>query len=269
MNTSDFAKEIRKMALTSIFKAQCGHPGSSLSSADIIAVLYNEVMNIYPESPQNPLRDRFVLSKGHACPALYSALAIKGFFGKEKISSLRKIDSFLEGMPDMRSTPGIDMSSGSLGQGISAAAGMALAAVLKKQNYNVYSILGDGELNEGQVWEAFLFSSHYKLSNLCVFIDKNGLQLSGSTNDVLSTEHLKDKLLSFGLKVMVIDGHNPDEIRGAVSFFLNKTSAPTAIIANTIKGKGVSFMENQAEWHGRAPNREEYEKAVKEVYGNG
>lgn len=265
MDTYEFARQIRILALKSVYSAGCGHITSALSCADIIAVLYNEKMDYDPSFPDYPDRDRLVLSKGHACPALYAALALKGFFDVAELDNLRDISGFLEGMPSMVLTPGVDMSSGSLGMGVSSAAGMALAARINKRDYNVYAIVGDGEINEGQIWESFLFAAHNKLDNLCVFIDKNGLQLSGRTDDILNTFPLADKLLSFGAKALEIDGNDISEIQNALSDFDEEKERFTVIIANTLKGKGVSFMEDSPLWHGRVPDENEYIKALDEL----
>lgn len=268
MNTESMAREMRKLILTSVYHAKSGHPGGSLSCTDILAVLYNEEMNIDPADPKKVDRDRFVLSKGHSAPALYAALATKGYFPAEDVSTLRKIDSHLEGHPSMKSTPGVDMSTGSLGQGISAACGIALSAKLRGENYRVYSILGDGELEEGQVWEAMMFSAHYKLDNLCVFVDLNGLQIDGPTAEVMGSAPVPDKMRAFGLNVIEIDGHDYDAIRGALKAAREVKGKPTCIVAHTVKGKGVSYMENQVDWHGTAPKQADYEIAMKELEEN-
>ena len=261
---SSVANEIRKGALTAVYSGKSGHPGGSLSIADILAYLYFEEMNVDPTSPKNPDRDRFVLSKGHACPALYATLALKGFFPVEELKTFRKLGSFLQGHPDMKHTPGIDMSSGSLGQGISAACGMALSGKISEKNYRVWTILGDGECEEGQVWEAAMFAAHYKLNNLCAFIDFNGLQIDGDIRQVMNPTPLDEKFRAFGWNVICIDGHSFDEIEAAVE--AAKTSPlPTAVIAKTVKGKGVSFMENEAGWHGNAPNDEQDAKGMDDL----
>lgn len=259
------ALKIRNDIIEQVHSAKSGHPGGSLSIADIITYLYFKEMNIDPKNPKAPDRDRFVLSKGHTCPALYAALAEKGYFSTELLKTFRKLDSILQGHPDMKHIPGVDMSSGSLGQGISAACGMALAGKLDSKEYRVYSVLGDGEIEEGQVWEAFMFASHYKLSNLCVIIDRNGLQIDGKCSDVMSCEPLEDKMRAFGFNVIVIDAHNFDEIESAFNKAREEKQRPTAIIANSVKGKGVSFMENVVSWHGTAPNDEQYEIALNEL----
>lgn len=259
------ANEIRKDIITSVFSAKSGHPGGSLSSADILTYLYFEEMNIDPENPQKQDRDRFVLSKGHVAPVYYSTLANRGFFQKEDLKTLRKIGSYLQGHPDKKNIPGVDMSTGSLGQGISAAVGMALSAKLRNDNYRTYTLLGDGEIQEGQVWEAGMFAGHKKLDNLVVIIDNNGLQIDGDIQEVCSPYPIDEKFKSFNFHVINIDAHNFDEIKMAFDEARSIKDKPTAIIAKSIKGKGVSFMENQACWHGSAPNEEQYELAIKEL----
>ncbi len=262
---SRMAAKIRLGVIESTHAAKSGHPGGSLSIADILSYLYFKEMNVSADDPKNPDRDRLVLSKGHAAPALYSALALKGFFPFEDLKTPRQADSYLQGHPDMKRIPGVDMSSGSLGQGISAACGMALSAKYNKKNYNTYAIVGDGESEEGQVWEACMFASHYKLDNLCVFFDWNGLQIDGAIADVMNPTPYKEKLEAFGFNVVEIDAHNFFEIEKAVEDFKKTTGKPTAVIARSVKGKGVSFMENQVKWHGSAPNDEQYEIAVAEI----
>jgi len=269
MKTECMAKEMRKLILTSLYHAKSGHPGGSLSCTDILAVLYNEEMNLDPADPRKADRDRLVLSKGHAAPALYAALALKGFFPVDDMVTLRKISSHLEGHPSMKSTPGVDISTGSLGQGISAACGMALSAKLREENYRTYAILGDGEIEEGQVWEAMMFAAHYKLDNLCVFVDLNGLQIDGSTAEVMGSDPVPDKMRAFGLNVIEIDGHDYGAIRAALKAARETKGKPTCVVARTVKGKGVSFMENQCDWHGAAPKQAEYEIAMKELENNG
>lgn len=259
-----FANEIRKGALTAVYSAKSGHPGGSLGIAEILAYLYFEEMNIDPKNPKMENRDRFVLSKGHTCPALYAALAHRGYFPVEDLVTFRHTGTYLQGHPDMKNIPGIDMSAGSLGQGVSAACGMALSAKLSEKSYRVYSILGDGECEEGQVWEAAMFASHYGLNNLCIFVDFNGLQIDGDVREVMNPTPLDEKFKAFGWNVIVIDGHNFDEIENAVQMS-KKSDKPFAIIAKTVKGKGVSFMENKAEWHGSAPNSEQYEQGMREL----
>ncbi|MBR3994968.1 MAG: transketolase [Clostridia bacterium] len=261
---SFYANEIRKGAITAVYSAKSGHPGGSLGIAEILAYLYFEEMNIDPKNPKMEDRDRFVLSKGHTCPALYAALAHRGFFPVEDLVTFRHTGAYLQGHPDMKHIPGIDMSSGSLGQGISAACGMALSAKLSEKAYRVYTILGDGESEEGQVWEAAMFAAHYGLNNLTAFIDFNGLQIDGDVTKVMNPTPLDEKFKAFGWNVTVIDGHNIDEIAEAVAM-AKKSDKPFAIICKTVKGKGVSFMENKAEWHGSAPNAEQYEQAMKEL----
>lgn len=259
------ANNVRKNALTAVYSAAAGHPGGSLSIADVLTYLYCEEMRISANDPKNPDRDRFVLSKGHACPALYGILAEKGFFPKEDIATFRKIDSYLQGHPDMKKVPGIDMSTGSLGQGVSTAGGMALAAKIDKKDYRVYSILGDGELEEGQVWEQAMFAAHYKLDNLTIFVDNNGLQIDGDIAEVMNPYPIDKKFESFGWNVLVADAHDFDSIEDAVNKAKNTKEKPTAIILKSVKGKGVSFMENNAAWHGSAPNEEQYNQAIAEI----
>ncbi len=259
------ACKVRMYTIEGVFNAKSGHPGGSLSAADIITYLYFKEMKVDAAHPDVPNRDRFVLSKGHCCPSLYGALALKGYFSGEEIKSLRHIGAMLQGHPDMKHTPGIDMSSGSLGQGVSAACGMALAGKYDKADYRVYAMLGDGECEEGQVWEAAMFAAHNKLDNLCLIVDFNGLQIDGSVNDVAGLEPLDKKFEGFGFEVLKIDGHNFDEIEAAFNKAKTVKGKPTVIIAKTIKGKGVSYMENQVGWHGKAPNAEEYKVAMDEL----
>lgn len=259
------AYKIRRDAVTAVHSAASGHPGGSLSIADILAVLYFDEMNIDPNNPKNPDRDRFVLSKGHCAPALYGALAERGFFSVEDIKTFRHVDSYLQGHPDMKGVPGVDMSTGSLGQGICAANGMALAAKLDGKSYRVYTILGDGELEEGQVWEAAMFAPHYKLDNLTAFVDFNGLQIDGDITKVMNPTPIDKKFEAFGWNVITINAHDMDEIKNAIAAAKATKGKPTVIIAKSIKGKGVSYMENQASWHGSAPNDEQYEQAMKEL----
>ncbi|MBR2634012.1 MAG: transketolase [Clostridia bacterium] len=258
------ATKIRLGALEEIFSASSGHPGGSLSIADILSYLYFDKMNIDPQDPKNADRDRLVLSKGHTAPALYATLAHRGFFSTELLKTFRHKDSILQGHPDMKHIPGVDMSSGSLGQGISAACGIALSGKLDKKSYRVYTILGDGELEEGQVWEAAMFAAHYKLNNLCAFIDFNGLQIDGDITKVMNPTPIDEKFKAFGWNVTVIDGHDLDAIEKAVAES-EKSDKPFAVICKCIKGKGVSFMENDAGWHGNAPNAEQYETAKSEL----
>lgn len=259
------AIEIRKDIITAVYSAKSGHPGGSLSAADILAYLYFEEMNIDPEKPDMPERDRFVLSKGHAAPALYSVLAERGYFDKGLLKTLRHVGSILQGHPDMKHIPGVDMSAGSLGQGLSAACGMALSGKLDNASYRVYAMLGDGELQEGQVWEAAMFAGHRRLDNLTVIVDNNGLQIDGNITDVCSPYPIDKKFEAFNFNVININGHDFDEIREAFSTAENCKGMPTAIIAHTIKGRGVSFMEGQASWHGKAPDDDQYAKAISEL----
>ena len=259
------ANEVRIGIIEEVYNAQSGHPGGALSVADILTVLYFNEMNVDEKNPDMPNRDRLVLSKGHASPALYSVLANKGFFSKEKLKTFRKIDSNLQGHPDKNKVKGVDMTTGSLGQGLSAANGMALAGKLNKSNYRVYCILGDGELEEGQIWEAAMTSHHYKLDNLCVIVDNNNLQIDGKVEDVMNIYPIVDKFKSFGFETIQIDGHNITQIMEALGQARKTKGKPTAIIAKTIKGKGVSYMENQAGWHGKAPNEDEYKRAINEL----
>lgn len=259
------ACKVRMGVIEGTHCAKSGHPGGSLSAADIMTYLYFSEMNIDPNNPEKPDRDRFVLSKGHCAPALYAALAHRGFFPVEELKTLRKIGSRLQGHPDMKKIPGVDMSSGSLGQGISAACGMAKAAKLTGADYRVYAMLGDGEIQEGQVWEAAMFAAHYQLDNLCVLVDNNGLQIDGNIKDVMSPYPIDQKFEAFGFHVINIDGHDFDQIEAAYQEVRTVKGKPTAIVAKTVKGKGVSFMENQASWHGTAPNDEQYETAMKEL----
>lgn len=253
------ACKARLYALEGIFNAKSGHPGGSFSAADIYTYLYYKELNVNPAEPNMPNRDRFVLSKGHCCPTLYAVLALKGFFSLEELPKLRKVGAMLQGHPDMKSTPGIDMSSGSLGQGISAACGMALAGKIDNKDYRVYTLLGDGECEEGQVWEALMFAANKNLDNLCVIIDSNGLQIDGPVEEVGGLEPLDKKLEAFGFEIFKTDGHDFDSIENAVNSAKAVSGKPTAIIAKTVKGKGVSYMENKVNWHGAAPNAEQYE----------
>lgn len=259
------ANKVRKNALTAVFSAKSGHPGGSLSIADILTLLYFEVMNIDPKEPKNPDRDRFVLSKGHTAPALYSTLALRGFFPVEDIPTFRHIGSYLQGHPDMNKVPGIDMSTGSLGQGVSAAGGMALAAKLDKKDYRVYTILGDGELEEGQVWEQAMFAAHYKLDNLTAFIDFNGLQIDGDITKVMNPTPIDKKFEAFGWHVIVTDAHDFEKLLSAIEEAKATKGQPTAVIMKSVKGRNVSFMENNAAWHGAAPNEEQYNQAISEL----
>lgn len=260
------AKELRKMLLTMIYKAQSGHPGGSLSATDIVASLYFHTLRVDPKNPKWEDRDRFVLSKGHVCPVLYSALIMRGFISEDTIGTLRKQGSILQGHPDMKRCPGIEISTGSLGQGISCAVGMAIAGKMDEKEYRVYTLLGDGECDEGQVWEAAQAANKYQLDNLTVIIDNNGLQNDGFAKDIMPTLDLRAKFEAFGFQAVRIDGHNVDEITAALDFMkTQKNGKPKCIVCNTVKGKGVSFMENVAIWHGKAPNEEEYLRAMKDV----
>lgn len=262
---SIIANKVRKNALTAVYSAKSGHPGGSLSIADILTYLYFEAMNIDPKNPKNPDRDRFVLSKGHTAPALYSVLAERGYFPTEDIKTFRNISSYLQGHPDMKGVPGVDMSTGSLGQGISAAGGMALSAKLDNKDFRVYTILGDGELEEGQVWEQAMFASHYKLDNLTAFIDFNGLQIDGDITKVMNPTPIDKKFEAFGWNVIVCDAHDFNSLEKAVNDAKATKGKPTAVIMKSIKGKNVSFMENEASWHGAAPNEEQYNQAMAEL----
>ena len=259
------AVEVRKGIVTSVHSAKAGHPGGSLSAADIFTYLYFEEMNIDPKDPKKADRDRFVLSKGHTAPGLYSALANRGYFPVDDLLTLRHTGSYLQGHPDMKHIPGVDMSSGSLGQGLSAAVGMALAGKMDKKDYRVYALCGDGEIQEGQIWEAAMFAGHRKLDNLVVIVDNNGLQIDGDIADVCSPYPIDKKFEAFNFHVINIDGNDFDEIAAAFKEARETKGMPTAIIARTVKGKGVSYMENQAGWHGKAPNDEEYQIAMEDL----
>ena len=268
MNIEDLkqkAKEIRKDIIEEVYSANSGHPGGSLSIADIMAVLYFNELNIDEKKPRWEDRDRLVLSKGHCSPALYAALAERGFFEKEKLKTFRKIDSNLQGHPDLNKVPGVDMTSGSLGQGLSVANGMAIAGKIDKKSYRVYAIVGDGEIEEGQIWEAAMTANKYKLDNLCVIVDNNNLQIDGTIEEVMSSYPIDKKFESFGFNVINIDGHDYEQILKAFETAKNTKEKPTCIIAKTIKGKGVSFMENKSEWHGKAPSEEQYNQAINEL----
>ena len=259
------AAQIRLDIIEEVHAASSGHPGGSLSIADIITYLYFQEMKVDPKNPNDPDRDRLVLSKGHTAPALYAALAEKGYFPTEELKKLRQVDSFLQGHPDMKGTPGVDMSTGSLGLGFSCACGMALAAKIDGKDYRTYTIIGDGESEEGQIWEAAMFAAHYKLDNLCAVIDLNGLQIDGPVTEVMNPTPHDKKLEAFGFHVITIDGHDFDQIAAAFDEAKTVKGNPCAIIAHTIKGKGVSFMENQVGWHGSAPNDEQYATAIFEI----
>ena len=261
------AISVREGILTGIHGAKAGHPGGSLSAADMFTYLYFKELRIDPKDPKKVERDRFVLSKGHTAPGLYAALANRGYFPIEDLPTLRHIDSYLQGHPNMNTVPGVDLSTGSLGQGLSAAAGMAKGARFQGRDINIYSLLGDGELAEGQIWEATMFAAHYGLDNLCIIVDINGLQIDGRTCDVMNTEPLDAKFTAFGCDVVKIDGHDFEDIESAFSRFHanHGTGKPTCILMKTTKGKGVSYMENNASWHGKAPNDEEYVKGMSEL----
>lgn len=263
----DLAAGLRVDVIKEIFKAGSGHPGGSLSSADIMMALYFKEMNIDPENPNMPERDKFVLSKGHAAPILYAVLANKGFFPKEELDSLRKLGSTLQGHPNMHKVPGVEMSTGSLGQGFSVSVGMALANKMDKNPGRVYVLLGDGELQEGIVWEAAMAAAHYGLSNMCAIVDNNGLQIDGNNDDVMRVQPIDEKFKAFGWNVQVIDGHDFDQIFQALENARAEKEKPSVIVAKTVKGKGVSFMEDKAGWHGKAPSEEEAQKAVAELGG--
>ena len=259
------ANEVRKNIVTAVYHAHSGHPGGSLSAADILTYLYFEEMNIDPRNPKKADRDRFVLSKGHAAPGWYSVLAERGYFDKEELKGLRHVGCFLQGHPDMKHTPGVDMSSGSLGQGISAAVGMALAGKMDNASYRVYTLLGDGEIQEGQVWEAAMLAANHKLDNLVVIVDNNNLQIDGTIEDVNSPYPIDEKFKAFKFHVINIHGNDFQDIERAFQEAREHSGQPTAIIAKTVKGKGVSFMENQVGWHGKAPNEEEYQIAMRDL----
>lgn len=259
------ANKVRQLIIEGVFNAKSGHPGGSLSATDIFTYLYFKELNVDPKNPKWADRDRFVLSKGHCCPGLYAALALKGFFSEEEIKSLRHIGAMLQGHPDMKGTPGVDMSSGSLGQGVSAACGMALAGKMDNAPYRVYTMLGDGECEEGQVWESAMFAAHHKLDNLCYIVDFNGLQIDGKVSDVAGLEPLDEKFESFGFEVIKICGHCFNQIEEAFEKAKSVKGKPTVIIAETVKGKGVSYMEDQVGWHGKAPNAEQYKAAIDEL----
>ena len=259
------AAQVRLDILEEVHAASSGHPGGSLSIADILTYLYYEEMNVNPADPKWADRDRLVLSKGHTAPALYAVLAEKGYFPREELAKLRNVNSFLQGHPDMKGTPGVDMTTGSLGLGFSAACGMALSAKINEKSYRTYAIIGDGESEEGQIWEAAMFAAHYKLDNICAIFDWNGLQIDGPVAEVMNPTPFDTKLEAFGFHVICIDGHDFEQIAAALAEAKTVKGKPTAIIAKTIKGKGVSFMENQVGWHGSAPNDEQYAAAVAEI----
>ena len=261
----NMAKEVRKGIMEEVYNAQSGHPGGSLSVADILTVLYFNELHIDEKNPKWEDRDRMVLSKGHCSPALYSCLANRGFFPVEDLKTFRKLDSYLQGHPDMNKIPGVDMTTGSLGQGLSAAVGMAITGKMNKKDYRVYCVLGDGEIEEGQVWEAAMSAKKYALDNLCVIVDNNHLQIDGTIEEVMSPYPIDEKFRSFGFEIIKIDGHNMQEILDAFEVAKNVKGKPVCIIAKTIKGKGVSYMENQVGWHGKAPNEEQYKMAMEEL----
>lgn len=263
----EMACQLRQDIIEMLVSSKSGHPGGSLSAAEILAVLYFQVMNIDPSNPEWPERDRFVLSKGHAAPVLYAVLAEKGYFPREELRHLRQTGHFLQGHPDMKKVPGVDMSTGSLGQGISVAAGMALAGKIDQKSYRVYCVIGDGEVAEGLVWEAAMAAAHYQLDNFLVILDNNGLQIDGTNEKVMKSSPLADKWRSFGWNVIESDGHNVTELLSSLDLAKNIKGKPTIIIAKTIKGKGVSFMENEAGWHGNAPSPEQGETALLELRG--
>ena len=264
---NEITNVIRKDIVSMICKSKSGHPGGSLSAVEILTALYFDQMNIDPTNPKMEDRDRFVLSKGHAAPALYATLAERGYFDKEELNSLRKLGSMLQGHPDMKKIPGVEMSTGSLGQGFSVACGMAMAAKLDNAPWNVYALLGDGEVQEGIIWEAAMSAAHYKLDNMIAFLDYNGLQIDGEVESVMSINPIEDKFRTFGWNVITIDGHDFDQIFAALDMAKDTVDTPTMIIAKTVKGKGVSFMENQASWHGSAPSEEQLEQALSELGG--
>ena len=264
-NLEVLACKVRMGIIEGVHSAKAGHPGGSLSAADLFTYLYFKELNIDPKNPQWSDRDRFVLSKGHTAPGLYAALAHRGFFPVEDLLTLRHLGSYLQGHPNMHTVPGVDMSTGSLGQGISAAAGMALAGKSQKKDYRVYTLLGDGEIQEGQVWEACMLAAHYNLDNLCIIVDNNGLQIDGDIAKVMSPYPIVDKLLAFGFHVETIDAHDFDQIENALNIARTVKGKPTAIVMKSTKGKGVSFMENNAGWHGKAPNDAEFEIAMTEL----
>ena len=262
------ANEIRIQIINQVYNANSGHPGGSLSSTDILTVLYFNQMNINEKEPQSPLRDRFVLSKGHCVPALYATLAKRGFIKEEELTKFRKIDGLLQGHPDKNKVPGIDMSTGSLGQGLSVANGMAISSKMNHEGYRVYCLLGDGEIEEGQVWEAAMTASKYKLDNLCVVVDSNNLQIDGTVEEVKGLDNIEGKFKNFGFNTIVVNGHDMQQLIDSFETAKLTKEKPTAIIAKTVKGKGVSFMEGKAEWHGKAPNEEQYKQAIKELKEN-
>lgn len=264
----ELAGQIRKLVITSVSKAQSGHPGGALSSADLLAALYFEVMNIRPEEPQWKDRDRFVLSKGHSCPALYAALALRGYYPVEELDTLRRLGSILQGHPCSAKTPGVDVSTGSLGQGLSIANGIALGARLDHKDFYTYCLMGDGEIEEGQIWEAAMTSAHYKLDHVIAFVDYNHLQIDGTIEEVIGNRDIAEKFRAFGWKTITLDGHDMEEIINGIERAKQIENAPVCIILNTVKGKGVSFMENEVSWHGSAPTPKQAACALAELEGN-
>lgn len=268
LNLKRISNNVRKSIVEEVYSAQSGHPGGALSCADILTVLYFNQMNIDPEKKDDLNRDRLVLSKGHASAALYAVLAERGYFSKDEMKGFRKLGSMLQGHPDMKHIPGVDMTAGSLGQGLSVANGMAISSKLDERGFRVYCIVGDGEIEEGQIWEAAMASAHYKLDNLCLVVDNNNLQIDGKVSDVMSVYPLKEKFEAFGFEVLEVDGNDIDELITVFDKAKTVKGKPTAIIAKTIKGKGVSFMEDKADWHGKAPNDEEYKTAIEDLSAN-
>lgn len=268
LNLKRISNNVRKSIVEEVYSAQSGHPGGALSCADILTVLYFNQMNIDPEKKDDLNRDRLVLSKGHASAALYAVLAERGYFSKDELKGFRKLGSMLQGHPDMKHIPGVDMTAGSLGQGLSVANGMAISSKLDERGFRVYCIVGDGEIEEGQIWEAAMASAHYKLDNLCLVVDNNNLQIDGKVSDVMSVYPLKEKFEAFGFEVFEVDGNDIDELITVFDKAKTVKGKPTAIIAKTIKGKGVSFMEDKADWHGKAPNDEEYKTAIEDLSAN-
>ncbi len=268
LNLKRISNNVRKSIVEEVYSAQSGHPGGALSCADILTVLYFNQMNIDPEKKDDLNRDRLVLSKGHASAALYAVLAERGYFSKDELKGFRKLGSILQGHPDMKHIPGVDMTAGSLGQGLSVANGMAISSKLDERGFRVYCIVGDGEIEEGQIWEAAMASAHYKLDNLCLVVDNNNLQIDGKVSDVMSVYPLKEKFEAFGFEVLEVDGNDIDELITVFDKAKTVKGKPTAIIAKTIKGKGVSFMEDKADWHGKAPNDEEYKTAIEDLSAN-
>lgn len=268
LNLKRISNNVRKSIVEEVYSAQSGHPGGALSCADILTVLYFNQMNIDPEKKDDLNRDRLVLSKGHASAALYAVLAERGYFSKDELKGFRKLGSMLQGHPDMKHIPGVDMTAGSLGQGLSVANGMAISSKLDERGFRVYCIVGDGEIEEGQIWEAAMASAHYKLDNLCLVVDNNNLQIDGKVSDIMSVYPLKEKFEAFGFEVLEVDGNDIDELITVFDKAKTVKGKPTAIIAKTIKGKGVSFMEDKADWHGKAPNDEEYKTAIEDLSAN-